>query len=145
MSLLNKAVGSISETRMGILSEWSLRLALAFLFFNHGLPKIESLILAPSEPFGYVVPMAFFGEFPLISSYLVTAAELVFIPLFIFVGGLKFIGPNARALSTLGGLIGACTMLIIIFVFHFGVKGEGILDVKYQLSLLAMSLYFLFK
>ena len=44
MSLLNKAVGSISETRMGILSEWSLRLALAFLFFNHGLPKIESLI-----------------------------------------------------------------------------------------------------
>ena len=86
--------------------------------------------------------MAIFGEFPLISSYLVTAAELVFIPLFIFVGGLKFIGPNARALSTLGGLIGTCTMLIIIFVFHFGVKGEGILDVKYQLSLLAMSLYF---
>ena len=62
MSLLNKAVGSISETRMGILSEWSLRLALAFLFFNHGLPKIESLILAPSEPFGYVVPMAFFDK-----------------------------------------------------------------------------------
>ena len=145
MSLFNKAVGSISETRMGVLSEWSLRLALAFLFFNHGLPKIEALISAPSEPFSNVVKMAFFGELPLISSYLVTAAELILIPLFIFVGGLKFIGPNAKVFSTLGGLIGTCTMLIIIFVYHFGVKGQGILDVKYQLSLLAMSLYFLFK
>ena len=145
MGMFNKAVSSISETRMGILSEWSLRLALAFLFFSHGLTKIESLISAPGEPFGFVVSMAFFGEFPLISSYLVTAAELVFIPLFILVGGLKFIGPNARALSTLGGLIGVCTMLIIIFFFHFSVLGHGILDVTYQLSLLAMSLYFLFK
>ena len=145
MNTFNKAVGSISETRMGVLSEWSLRLALAFLFFTHGLPKIEALISAPGEPFSDVVKMAFFGDFPLISSYLVTAAELVFIPLFILVGGLKFIGPNARALSTLGGLIGVCTMLIIISLFHFSVLGQGILDVKYQLSLLAMSLYFLFK
>ena len=145
MGMFNKAVSSISETRMGILSEWSLRLTLAFLFFVHGLPKIELLISAPGEPFTDVVKMAFFGEFPLISSYLVTAAELVLIPLFIFVGGLKFIGSNAKVFSTLGGLIGTCTMLIIIFVYHFGVKGEGILEVKYQLSLLAMSLYFLFK
>ena len=145
MGMFNKAVSSISETRMGILSEWSLRLALAFLFFVHGLPKIEALISAPSEPFSSVMKMAFFGEFPLISSYLVTAAELVLIPLFIFIGGLKFIGPNAKVFSTLGGLIGTCTMLIIIFVFHFGVVDDGILDVKYQLSLLAMSLYFLFK
>ena len=143
--MFNKAVSSISETRMEILSEWSLRLALAFLFFVHGLPKIEALISAPSEPFPSVMKMAFFGEFPLISSYLVTAAELVLIPLFIFIGGLKFIGPNAKVFSTLGGLIGTCTMLIIIFVYHFGVKGQGILEVKYQLSLLAMSLYFLFK
>ena len=49
--MFNKAVGSISETRMGVLSEWSLRLALAFLFFSHGLPKIEALIAAPGEPF----------------------------------------------------------------------------------------------
>tara|TARA_Y100001968_G_C19234650_1_gene656258 strand:- start:304 stop:741 length:438 start_codon:yes stop_codon:yes gene_type:complete len=145
MGMFNKAVSSISETRMEILSEWSLRLALAFLFFLHGLPKIEALISAPSEPFSYVVKMAFFGELPLISSYLVTAAELVLIPLFIFVGGLKFIGSNAKVFSTLGGLIGTFTMLIIIFVYHFGVKGEGILEVKYQLSLLAISLYFLFK
>ena len=145
MGMFNKAVSSISETRMEILSEWSLRLALAFLFFVHGLPKIEALISAPSEPFPSVMKMAFFGEFPLISSYLVTAAELVLIPLFIFIGGLKFIGPNAKVFSTLGGLIGTCTMLIIIFVYHFGVKGQGILEVKYQLSLLAMSLYFLFK
>ena len=145
MSFLNKTFGSISEMRMGILSEWSLRLALAFLFFNHGLPKIEALISSPTEPFSYILLMAFFGEFALISSYLVTVSELVLIPLFILIGGFKFIGPNAKAFSTLGGLIGVCTMLIIIFIFHFGVKGEGILDVKYQLSLLAMSLYFLFK
>ena len=63
MGMFNKAVSSISETRMGILSEWSLRLALAFLFFSHGLPKIESLISAPGEPFGYVVPMAFLVNF----------------------------------------------------------------------------------
>ena len=63
MSLFNKAVGSISETRTGVLSEWSLRLALAFLFFNHGLPKIEALISAPGEPFSYILPMTFFGDF----------------------------------------------------------------------------------
>ena len=39
MSFLNKAVGSISETRMGILSEWSLRLALAFYFLVMGYQK----------------------------------------------------------------------------------------------------------
>ena len=145
MSLFNKAVGSISETRMGVLSEWSLRLALAFLFFTHGLPKIEALISAPGEPFSYILPMTFFGDFALISSYLVTISELVLIPLFIIIGGFSLIGSNAKAISTLGGLIGVCTMLIIIFFFHFGVKEEGILEVKYQLSLLAMSLYFLFK
>ena len=145
MSLFNKAVGSISETRMGVLSEWSLRLALAFLFFTHGLPKIEALISAPGEPFPYILSMTFFGDFALISSYLITISELVLIPLFIIIGGFSLIGSNAKAISTLGGLIGVCTMLIIIFFFHFGVKEEGILDVKYQLSLLAMSLYFLFK
>ena len=145
MSLFNKAIGSISETRMGVLSEWSLRLALAFLFFNHGLPKIEALISAPGEPFSYILPMTFFGDFALISSYLITISELVLIPLFIIIGGFSLIGPNAKAISTLGGLIGVCTMLIIIFFYHFGVKEDGILEVKYQLSLLAMSLYFLFK
>ena len=145
MSLFNKAVGSISETRMGVLSEWSLRLALAFIFFTYGLTKIEALIQAPGEPFPYILPMTFFGDFALISSYLITISELVLIPLFIIIGGFSLIGSNAKAISTLGGLIGVCTMLIIIFFFHFGVKEEGILEVKYQLSLLAMSLYFLFK
>ena len=90
--MFNKAVGSISETKMGVLSEWSLRLALAFLFFNHGLPKIEALIAAPSEPFSYILPMTFFGGFALISSYLVTISELVLIPLFIIIGGFSLIG-----------------------------------------------------
>ncbi|GIS46912.1 MAG: hypothetical protein Ct9H90mP19_1490 [Gammaproteobacteria bacterium] len=39
MNLLNKAVGSISETRMGILSEWSLRLAKLFYFLVMGCQK----------------------------------------------------------------------------------------------------------
>ena len=145
MKLFNKAAGSISETKMGVLSEWSLRIALIFFFIVEGWPKAEVLFTAPGEAFSYIGKMALFGGFPLVSTYLITIMELLLIPLCILLGGFKFLGQNAKTFSTLGGFMATCTMLIIIFVFHFGVKGDGILDVKYQLSLLAISLYFLFK
>ena len=84
-------------------------------------------------------------DFPVISSYLATIAELILIPIFLIVGGLKFIGPTAKALSTLGGLLGSFVMTVVIFGFHFGVLEETFADVKYQLALFAMSIYFLFK
>ncbi len=145
MSMLNKATDSISEARMGILSEWTLRIVLSYIFFSHGLPKAETMFDAPTEPLGVVESLSLFASFPVISSWLVTIAELVLIPIFILVGGLKFIGPMAKALSTLGGLLGTLVMLVVIVGFHFGVLDEGISDVKYQLAIFAMSVYFLFK
>ena len=44
-----------------------------------------------------------------------------------------------------GGLLGTFVMAVVIFGFHFGVLEETIADVKYQLALFAMSIYFLFK
>ena len=115
------------------------------IFFSHGLPKAETMFDAPTEPLGVVESLSLFASFPVISSWLVTIAELVLIPIFILVGGLKFIGPMAKALSTLGGLLGTLVMLVVIVGFHFGVLDEGISDVKYQLAIFAMSVYFLFK
>ena len=37
--MLNKVTEPIAEARMGILSEWSLRLVLSYLFFSHGRVK----------------------------------------------------------------------------------------------------------
>ena len=99
----------------------------------------------PSEPLGFVKNLYLFSDFPVISSYLATIAELILIPIFLIVGGLKIIGPTAKALSTLGGLLGTFVMAVVIFGFHFGVLGENFSDVKYQLALFAMSIYFLFK
>ena len=145
MSMLNKVTEPIAEARMGILSEWSLRLVLSYLFFSHGQPKLAGLMDNPSQPLGFVKNLYLFSDFPVISSYLVTIAELILIPIFLIVGGLKFIGPTAKALSTLGGLLGTFVMAVVIFGFHFGVLEETIADVKYQLALFAMSIYFLFK
>ena len=143
--MLNKVTESIAQAKMGILSEWSLRIVLSYIFFSHGQPKFVALMDNPYEPLGFVKNLYLFSDFPVISSYLATIAELILIPIFLIVGGLKIIGPTAKALSTLGGLLGTFVMAVVIFGFHFGVLGENFSDVKYQLALFAMSIYFLFK
>ena len=143
--MLNKVTEPIAQAKMGILSEWSLRVELSYIFFSHGQPKFVALMDNPYEPLGFVKNLYLFSDFPVISSYLATIAELILIPIFLIVGGLKIIGPTAKALSTLGGLLGTFVMAVVIFGFHFGVLGEYFSDVKYQLALFAMSIYFLFK
>jgi uncharacterized membrane protein YphA (DoxX/SURF4 family) len=145
MSILNKVTEPIAQAKMGILSEWSLRIVLSYIFFSHGQPKFVALMDNPYEPLGFVKNLYLFSDFPVISSYLATIAELILIPIFLIIGGLKIIGPTAKALSTLGGLLGTFVMAVVIFGFHFGVLGENFSDVKYQLALFAMSIYFLFK
>ena len=44
MSLLNKVTESIAETKMGILSEWALRLCLSWVMFEYGQPKFNKLL-----------------------------------------------------------------------------------------------------
>ena len=143
--MLNKVTEPIAQAKMGILSEWSLRIVLSYIFFSHGQPKFVALMDNPYEPLGFVKNLYLFSDFPVISSYLATIAELILIPIFLIVGGLKIIGPTAKDLSTLGGLLGTFVMAVVIFGFHFGVLGENFSDVKYQLALFAMSIYFLFK
>ena len=143
--MLNKVTEPIAQAKMGILSEWSLRIVLSYIFFSHGQPKFVALMDNPYEPLGFVKNLYLFSDFPVISSYLATIAELILIPIFLIVGGLKIIGPTAKALSTLGGLLGTFVMAVVIFGFHFGVLGENFSGVKYQLALFAMSIYFLFK
>ncbi|MFL2486832.1 MAG: hypothetical protein ACJ0G2_00745 [Gammaproteobacteria bacterium] len=119
MSMLNKVTEPIAQARMGILSEWSLRLVLSYLFFSSGQPKLAGLIDSPNEPLGFVKNLYLFSDFPVISSYLATIAELILIPIFIIVGGLKFIGPTAKALSTLGGLLGTFVMAVVSIWISF--------------------------
>ena len=143
--MLNKITDPIAEIKLGIISEWALRFSLSWVMFESGQPKFNKLLEAPSEPFSSITKMDFFSSFPVISSWLITISELVLIPLFIILGGLKFIGPTAKALSTLGGILGTFVMVVIIWGFHFPVLNESFSDIHLQLMLLAMSVYFLFK
>ena len=52
---------------------------------------------------------------------------------------------KAKTLSTLGGLLATALMVNIILNFHVGVLEQTWTEFKYQLSLLAISVYFLFK
>ena len=145
MSLLNKVTEPIAETKMGILSEWALRLCLSWVMFEFGQPKFNKLLESPDVPLSFIPKMEFFSDFPVVSSWLITISELILIPLFIILGGLKIIGPTAKALSTLGGILGTFVMVVIIWGFHFPVLNESFSDIHLQLMLLAMSVYFLFK
>ena len=145
MSILNKMTDPIAETKLGVLSEWSIRLCLAWVFFEYGLPKFNSLIDAPSTPLGFILKMQFFSDFPVISSWLIAIAEVLLIPLFIILGGFKFIGPISKSFSTVGGILGTFVMVVIIWGFHFPILDESFSDIHLQMMLLAMSLYFLFK
>ena len=60
--MLNKVTEPIAEARMGILSEWSLRLVLSYLFFSHGQPKLAGLMDNPSEPLGFVKNLYLFSD-----------------------------------------------------------------------------------
>ena len=70
--MLNKVTEPIAEARMGILSEWSLRIVLSYIFFSNGQPKLAGLMDSPNEPLGFVKNLYFFSDFPVISSYLDT-------------------------------------------------------------------------
>ena len=145
MSILNKMTDPIAETKLGVLSDWSIRLCLAWVFFEYGLPKFSSLIDSPSTPLSFILKMQFFSDFPVISSWLIAIAEVLLIPLFIILGGFKFIGPIAKSFSTVGGILGTFVMVVIIWGFHFPILDESFSDIHLQMMLLAMSLYFLFK
>ena len=145
MSMLNKITDPIAEIKLGIISEWALRFCLSWVMFENGQPKFNKLLEAPNEPLSFITKMDFFSNFPVISSWLITISELVLIPLFIILGGLKFIGPTANALSTLGGILATLVMIIIIWGFHFPVLNDSISDIHLQIMLLAMSMYFLFR
>jgi len=145
MSLLNKVTESISEAKLGILSDWALRICLSWVFFEYGQPKFTKLMDSPDKPLSFIPKMNFFSDFPMTSSWLITISELLLIPLLIILGGFKFLGPISKALSTLGGILGTFVMIIIIWGFHFSVLGESFSDIHLQLMLLAMSVYFLFK
>ena len=145
MSMLNKFTDPIAQTRLSALSDWSIRICLAWVFFEYGLPKLNSLIDSPSIPLSFILKMDFFSDFPIISSWLIAIAEVLLIPLFIILGGFKFIGPIAKSFSTVGGILGTFVMIIIIWGFHFPILDESFSDIHLQMMLLAMSLYFLFK
>ena len=83
MSLLNKVTEPIAETKMGILSEWALRLCLSWVMFEYGQPKFNKLLESPDVPLSFIPKMEFFSDFPVVSSWLITISELVLIPLFI--------------------------------------------------------------
>ena len=145
MSNLNKFTDPIAQTRLGVLSEWSIRICFAWIFFEYGLPKISSLIESPTTPLGFILKMDFFSSFPVTSSWLIAVSEVLLIPLFIILGGLNFLGPISKSLSTVGGILGTFVMVVIIWGFHFPILDEGFSDIHLQMMLLAMSLYFLFK
>ena len=145
MSILNKITDPIAQTRLGILSEWSIRICLAWVFFEYGLPKFSSLVESPSTPLGLILKMDFFYSFPIIFSWLIAIAEVLLIPLFIILGGLNFLCPISKSFSTVGGILGTFVMIVIIWGFHFPVLDESFSDIHLQMMLLAMSLYFLFK
>ena len=71
MSLLNKVTEPIAETKMGILSEWALRLCLSWVMFEYGQPKFNKLLESPDVPLSFIPKMEFFSDFPVVSSWLI--------------------------------------------------------------------------
>lgn len=138
-------LSSLSTSRLGILSELTLRIIFSLLIFSHGEGKLSALISEPETPLRVIENLAFFGDIPLFSSWLAAILETIIIPILIMAGGATFLGEKAKMLSTLGGLLATALMLNIILNFHVGVLEETWTEFKYQLSLLAISVYFLFK
>ena len=145
MSSLNELIGNISNSRFSIISEWSLRIILSLLMFSHGQGKVLFLSENPSMPLEIVTGMAFFESFPIFFSWVAAISEAIIIPACILLGGLSFLGASAKTLSTLGGFLATITMVIIIYFLHIDLWEQQWQEFKYQLSLLAISLYFLFK
>ena len=136
---------NISNSKLSVISELSLRIIFALLMFSHGEGKLISLIEQPEQPLSFILKMNFFSDFPIVSSWMVAVSEAILIPIFIIIGSFNFIGQTSKGFSTLGGLLSTILMLIIIFGFHIDVLQESWQEFKYQLSLLAISIYFLFK
>ena len=107
--------------------------------------KILFLSENPSMPLEIVTGMAFFESFPIFFSWVAAISEAIIIPACILLGGLSFLGASAKTLSTLGGFLATITMVIIIYFLHIDLWEQQWQEFKYQLSLLAISLYFLFK
>ena len=135
----------ISNSKLEVLSVLALRVTLSLLMFSHGEGKLYSLIEEPEQPLNFIMRMTFFSDFPLISSWIVAVSEAIIIPVCILVGSFNFIGDLNKTISTFGGLISTILMLVVIFGFHIDVLEQGWADFKYQISLLAISIYFLFK
>ena len=135
----------ISNSKLEVLSVLALRVTLSLLMLSHGEGKLYSLIEEPEQPLNFIMRMTFFSDFPLISSWIVAVSEAIIIPVCILVGSFNFIGDLNKTISTFGGLISTILMLVIIFGFHIDVLEQGWADFKYQISLLAISIYFLFK
>ncbi len=142
---MSNPLSSISSSRLGVLSELTLRIIFALLIFSHGEGKFAALIAEPNTPLRVVENLALFGDFPVFSSWLAAILETIVIPALILLGGASFLGEKAKNLSTLGGILATALMLNIIFNFHVGVLEQGWSEFKYQISLLAISIYFLFK
>ena len=142
---MSNFLNGISNSRLSVLSEMTLRLVFAVLMFSHGEGKLLSLIEEPNQPLGFILKMSIFSDFPLVSSWVVAISEAILIPIFIIIGSFNFIGEASKGFSTLGGLLSTVLMLIIIFGFHVDVLEQSWTEFKYQLSLFAISIYFLFK
>ena len=142
---MSNFLNGISNSRLSVLSELTLRVVFAVLMFSHGEGKLLSLIEEPNQPLGFILKMSFFSDFPLVSSWVVAISEAILIPIFIIIGSFNFIGEASKGFSTFGGLLSTVLMLIIIFGFHVDVLEQSWTEFKYQLSLFAISIYFLFK
>ncbi len=100
---------------------WLLRIVLAITFLNHGYPKLGTEV-GELGMLGYLIgPFEFLGA------------------LFIF------IGPFAKDILTrIGGGMLAIIMIGAIYL-HLFKWGDTLADVEWQLLLLAVSLFFMFK
>ena len=112
---------NISNSKLSVISELSLRIIFALLMFSHGEGKLISLIEQPEQPLSFILKMNFFSDFPIVSSWMVAVSEAILIPIFIIIGSFNFIGQTSKGFSTLGGLLSTILMLIIIFGFHIDV------------------------
>ena len=142
---MSNFLNGISNSRLSVLSELTLRVVFAVLMFSHGEGKLLSLIEEPNQTLGFILKMSFFSDFPLVSSWVVAISEAILIQIFIIIGSFNFIGEASKGFSTFGGLLSTVLMLVIIFGFHVDVLEQSWTEFKYQLSLFAISIYFLFK
>ena len=101
---------------------WLLRIILAVTFLNHGYPKLGQEV-ANLGYLGYLIgPFEFFGG------------------IFIIIG--PFI---PYMLTRIGGMMMSIIMIGAIYMHIFTWQDKGFLELEWQLLLLSVSLFFVFK